>query len=143
MNTLGKLAAISLCAALASCSLFQSDPPRLIEVGLQSKLNDPSKVPAHFVVTLEEARLAIPYTKYTWSIYADSQNYYLYPNIGVPTLTSSASIREYGHPLSGTTRHDIDRIMALRKGNRARDRERSLDIRQLEKALPSKHKPTP
>lgn len=143
--TFGKLTALFLCAALSSCALFESDPPRLVDTGVRTKTRmlPPSEPPAHFVVTRDEALLAVPISKYNWSIYADSRNYYLYPLIDVPTYTSSAAIREYGHPLSGTTRHDIDRIKALREKNRAAGRNPQLSPAQFEKALPGKHITTP
>lgn len=128
-KTRSHLAIACATACLASCATRE---PQLVYDSTPSKLRAPVQPPANFVVTLAEARSAIPATKinHHWSIYADRTHYYLISDATAPKkIRDSHLIPYYGHPISGLTRHDIDRV------NQARP---IMSIPQLELLLPNK-----
>lgn len=140
MKPLAKLALLFACAAITSCA--DNNTPRLVDAGVASKLDRPAKIPTHFAVTPQEARLAVPFTKYNWSIYADRSHYYLLSDLDGSKIRTAEVIRQYGYPLSATTRYDIDRILQLRAKN-STSHTPTLSIQQLSSTLPRKHQPTP
>ena len=126
-----------LVAAITCCATNQ---PQLVYSRTPTKLDSPVQPPANFVVTLDEARSAIPipYSKVDrdhWAIYADRTHYYLVTDLTGPKVRSPHSIRHYGYPISGLTRHDIDRV------NQARP---ITSTQKLARILPNNaSKPTP
>lgn len=112
INTLARLSALLIGTGMTSCGFPGTDQPKLVYRSVpQTKFDRPiSKPSPQFVVTIEEALLAVPLRKTGWEIYADRTNYYLLPAAGGPKINTSSAIRQYGIPISGVTRHDIDRI---------------------------------
>lgn len=92
----------------ASCSKVNNTP----YIVLNSQQEQVSEPPGHFVVTVEEIKKAIPFTKYHWTVFADHENYLLFPS-GIRKTQSKTAVKSSSIKISGIKRTQIERVLKI------------------------------